>query len=146
MIVESGCLVRSCYLCDHFGKESQKWSTVSRKDKFILGRYRCHLNTCIMSKCCTQRHIHTLWNEEDKQFVSVNLWTYPIIHVKLQIHKHKITDRNMQNFPTVYFQVHYKIWQHSKFHVILSPKGCARVCKFWNIWSDYVLNYIICLS
>ena len=63
MIVESGCLVRSCYLSDHVGKEAQKWSTVSRKRSIYIewADIDAIVNNCIMSKWYTYKDTSILY-------------------------------------------------------------------------------------
>lgn len=55
MIVETECLVRSCYLSGHFGKKEQEWLAVQRKHRSTY--IECVaaeviLNIRVMSKRC----------------------------------------------------------------------------------------------
>lgn len=66
MMVGTGCLERSCYLNEHFGKEAHKCFTLPRKHRSIC--VECAgtdiiLNICVMSRWCRYKNTSIIFLE-----------------------------------------------------------------------------------
>lgn len=62
MIVEIGCLVRTSFLNDHFGKEAHKWLT-PKETSIYVECAAADVNICVLSKWCKYKDTSILCME-----------------------------------------------------------------------------------